>query len=193
MVACCRKVAFRALIVAVALIAASLAISFTPLQEPLIRRFYRGGKPTRLARRLNGAWSFLVSAGIAPPRWPGAPVSGPVTVEVRGRKTGKPHSTMATWVEYDGSRYLVSMLGEDSDWVRNVQAADAAAILRRGVRRPVRLDMLPVAERAPVIREWYQRTWRSTRPHLGVDPKAPLAEFERIAPRYPVFRITPAA
>ena len=31
------------------------------------------------------------------------------------------------------------------------------------------------------------------RPHLPVDRRAPLAEFERIAGQYPVFRIIPAA
>ncbi|MGN9893956.1 hypothetical protein [Micromonospora sp. L31] len=30
------------------------------------------------------------------------------------------------------------------------------------------------------------------RPHLPVDRRAPLAEFEAVADRYPVFRVEPA-
>jgi hypothetical protein len=96
---------------------------------------------------------------------------------------------MVTWVEYDDERYLVSMLGERTDWVRNIRASDRDAIIRRGRREPVRLVEVPTSDRAPIIQAWYHVTWTSTRPHLGVDPVADLSEFERIAPNHPVFRI----
>jgi hypothetical protein len=96
---------------------------------------------------------------------------------------------MVTWVEYDGDRYLVAMLGERTDWVRNARAAEGKAVLRRGRREPVRLVEVPAAERAPIIEAWYKVTWTSTRPHLGIDPKAGTDEFERIAANHPVFRV----
>ena len=32
----------------------------------------------------------------------------------------------------NGERYLVSMLGNDAAWVRNLRAADGSAVLRHG-------------------------------------------------------------
>jgi hypothetical protein len=50
---------------------------------------------------------------------------------------------------------------------------------------------VPPAERAPVLRE-YVRVATSARHHLPVPVGAPLAAFEAIAERYPVYRIDPA-
>jgi hypothetical protein len=96
---------------------------------------------------------------------------------------------MVTWVEYEGERYLVSMLGERSDWVRNSRAAGGLAVLRRGRREPIVLIEVPPTESAPIIQAWYKVTWTSTLPHLGLDPESDITEFERIAPDHPVFRI----
>jgi hypothetical protein len=174
----------------VALFAAYVMLYPTPFgRRYLVPLFYRGGRPTPAGRRLNRTWAWLVSSGLVPERWPGRPVIGPATIETRGRKTGELCSNMVTWVERDGKRYLVSMLGDRSDWVRNSRAANGQAAIRRGQRRPVRLVEVPVGERAPIIRDWYQRTVSSTRPFLKLEAAADLAEFERIAPAHPVFRI----
>ncbi len=155
----------------------------------LVPLFYLGGRPTRAGRSLNLAWSWLVSQGLTPARWPGNPVIGSATLETLGRRSGARRSNMVTWVEYEGQRYFVSMLGSQSEWVRNAKAADGHAVIRHGQRRSVRLEEVPVGERAPIIQAWFQRTWTSTRPHLNLDPRAGIEEFERIAPRHPVFRI----
>jgi hypothetical protein len=97
---------------------------------------------------------------------------------------------MVTWIEYEGERYLVSMLGERSDWVQNARAAGGEAVMRCGRREPIRLVEVPVAKRAPIISAWYKITWSSTLPHFGLDPKADIDEFETIAPAHSVFRIT---
>jgi hypothetical protein len=177
-----RRVGF----VAVGGIVAFLLMAVTP---PLIRMMYPKGRPGPFARRVNRTWAWLVATGLTPEHWPGKPVIGPASLEVRGRHTGLARSTMATWVEYEGERYFVSMLDERSDWVRNVRAAGGEAVLRRRTRRPIRLEELPVEQRAPIIRAWYQRTWTSTRPHLHVDSKAGIEEFEPLAKTHPVFRI----
>jgi len=157
----------------------------------LVPLFYRGGRPTRAGRSLNRAWSWLVSQGLTPARWPGSPAIGPATLETTGRRSGVRRSNMVTWVEYEGQRSFVSMLGSQAEWVRNVRAAGGQAVLRRGARTPVLLEELRVQERAPIIQAWYQRTWASTRPHLKLDPRAGIEEFERIAAAHPVFRIVP--
>ncbi len=87
-----------------------------------------------------------------------------------------------------GERYLVSMLGERAEWVANVRADKGRAVLRHGRREEVRLEEVPVAERAAVIRRYLQVA-RGARPHIAVDRRAPIEEFERVAPAVPVFRI----
>jgi hypothetical protein len=53
-----------------------------------------------------------------------------------------------TWIELEGQRYLVAMLGGGSDWVYNARAADGHAVMRRGKRRTIALEELPINERA---------------------------------------------
>ncbi len=151
--------------------------------------FYRNGRPTRAGRIVNRCWSAVASLGITPAVWPGTPRIGTVTIETRGRRSGKTRGQVVTWVEQDGNRHLVSMLGERSDWVRNARAAGGEATIRHRRRQPVRLEEVPAAQRAPILKAYLKRTAMSTRHHLGIDPDAPLEEFQRIAPQHPVFRI----
>jgi hypothetical protein len=85
-------------------------------------------------------------------------------------------------------------MGEESYWVHNARATEGRVVLRRGRRRKAVLEELPVAERAPVLMAWYSRVGSSTPSHyIGLPADAPLEAFEAIAPRWPVFRITPAS
>lgn len=158
----------------------------------LTRVSYKQGRPTATGRAVNRSWSWLVSNGLTPSVWPGKPVIGPATVETTGRHSGRRCSNMVTWVEYEGERYLVSMLGERSDWVRNSRAAGGEAVIRHGKRRSVRLEEVPVAARAPIIQAWFQRTAQATQHHLGIAAGAGIEDFERIVPDHPVFRIVSA-
>lgn len=79
-------------------------------RSPLMRLFYRDWRPTALGRRVNqlqGVWSAL-----------GLPPSFMAVLEVRGRKSGRRRSTPIVLASVDGDRYLVSMLGPGSDWVK---------------------------------------------------------------------------
>lgn len=174
-----------ALLIAVAVMGVLVAAPPNALRRAL----YRDRRPTRAGKAINSAWSGLASSGILPEKWPGTPVIGSVTVETRGRKSGLTRSNMVTWVEYEGDRYLVSMLGDHTAWVRNARAAGGEAVLRRGKRTPVTLEEVPIDQRAPIIRDWYKRTASSTRAHVGLDLDAPLEDFERVAAHHPVFRI----
>jgi hypothetical protein len=94
--------------------------------------------------------------------------------------------------DWEGAEYLVSMLGDRVNWVRNVRAAGGVAVLRRGRRQVVGLDEIPVAARPAVIRR-YAAVAPGGRPHLGLGRDAPLEECERLAPETPVFRIAAGA
>ncbi|MGO9560974.1 MAG: nitroreductase/quinone reductase family protein [Acidimicrobiales bacterium] len=145
------------------------------------RWLYRGGRPHLLARILNRAWSGLAASGVGP--------RGLVQLEVVGRKTGRPVSFPVVVADYQAERYLVSMLGEDTSWVRNVRAASGRAVLRHGRREPVQLQEVGPDERAPILRR-YLECAPGGRPHFPVDRQAPIEEFEAIAGQFPVFRIT---
>lgn len=151
----------------------------------LKRWMYRTGRPGMLARVLNRISALQYAAGVLSP-------SRAVTLEVPGRRTGRIVSFPVVATEYQGNRYLVSMLGQDANWVHNVRAADGRAVLRRGGREQVRLVEVPAAERAPIIKR-YLAGAPGARPHVPVDRRAPLAEFGAIAGQFPVFQVTPAA
>jgi deazaflavin-dependent oxidoreductase (nitroreductase family) len=162
-----------------------------PNREPrrgLIRRLYwvkrwmyRRGRPQLLARAINHLTAMQFSAGLLSP-------ARAMTLEVRGRRTGRPISFPVVVADHRGGRYVVSMLGNEAGWVRNVRAAGGRAALCRGGRQEVQLREVPIAERAPILQR-YLALAPGARPHIPVDPHAPLPDFERIAAEYPVFRV----
>ena len=151
-------------------------------RSALMRLFYRNWRPTRLGRWINRFWCWWSGLGL-PPRFQAA-------LEVRGRTSGRRHSNPVVIATVDGKRYLVSMLGPGSDWVKNVEAANGDAVIRQGRRRPVHLVTVPPEQRAPILRE-YMRIASSGRRHFPLPVGAPLSGFEAIAGSYPVYRIDP--
>src|SRR6201988_5527115 len=89
---------------------------------------FRSGRPNRSARVLSGLLGPALAAGIGP--------SQAATIEVRGRKTGRKISFPVVVVAYEGERYLVAMLGDGTNWVRNLRA-DNHAVLLQGKRESV--------------------------------------------------------
>jgi len=149
----------------------------------LKRWYYRGGRPNWVARVLDRCTSALYGLGIAPDYL--------VTLEVPGRRSGRLVTLPIVMAVVEGERYLVSMLGEKANWVRNVRAAGGEVSIRHGRREEVRLEEIAVDRRAPVLKAYLQRA-PNARAHLPVHKDAPLAEFERVAHRFPVFWLTPS-
>ena len=111
-----------------------------------------------------------------------------VTLVVTGRKTGHDVRVPVVIASFEGEQYLVSMLGNKSNWVANVRATHGRATLRRDGDTSVILTDVPVNDRAPIIRRYLELA-PGARPHIPVDRRAPVADFEAIADDYPVFRI----
>jgi hypothetical protein len=88
------------------------------------------------------------------------------------------------------SCYLVAMLGDKTNWVRNARA-DNHAVLRQGRRENVSLVQDFSNNRAAILRR-YLEVGAGARPFFPIDRRAPLSDFERIVEEYPVFRIVPA-
>jgi deazaflavin-dependent oxidoreductase (nitroreductase family) len=138
------------------------------------------GRPNLVARVSNAVTAALAGAGLSPKRL--------VVLEVRGRLSGRTRTLPIVVADYGGDRYLVSMLGPDQEWVRNVRAAGGRALLRHRRREAVRLEEVAPASRAPILRR-YLEVAPGARAHISLSTDAPLSEFERIADRHVVFRV----
>jgi hypothetical protein len=143
-------------------------------------------RPHWFRRQVNRAAAALAGLGLTP--------DNTVRLEVMGRRTGRTRAFTVTTAEWRGDRYLVSLAGE-SDWVRNLRAADGRAVIRHGSHAAVRTEEIPAQQRAPVLSAFLEKRALSKSPaaaardYFGVEPHPALEELERIAERYPVFRI----
>jgi deazaflavin-dependent oxidoreductase (nitroreductase family) len=142
--------------------------------------YYRDRRPTRLGKRVNDLSAALY--GRLPAR------TRLASLETRGRRSGEPRTVPVVVTTLDGRDYLVSMLGERSEWVRNARAGGGRATLHRGGRHDVRLVEVPVGERAPILKE-YLRVAPGARPHFAQTHHDPVEAFNAVAASYPVFRL----
>ena len=144
------------------------------------RWLYRGGRPHTLAKILNSGWAAVHSWGFFP--------NYLVTLEVMGRASGNVVRFPLVMVVVNGERYLVSMLGPNANWVKNIRAAKGYAVLRHGKRESVRLVEVETHIRAPILKA-YLRVAPGARPHVAINKDAPINAFSAIAADYPVFRV----
>jgi len=140
-------------------------------------------KPSGLVKAMNGFFGRLASIGLMP--------KDTVQLQVKGRRSGQTRSVAVTWVEHEGQRYLVAPRG-NTEWVRNAKAAGSEAVLKHRKSERVRLEEVPLEQRAPIIKSYLKKTARVTKREFGIEPDAPIEEFQRIAGDHPVFRVVPA-
>src|SRR6266478_4026622 len=91
-------------------------------RRAFLRLCYRDWRPTCFGRWVNRLFCWWAALGL-PPRFMAA-------LEVRGRASGRRRSNPVVIATVEGQRYLVSMLGPRSDWVKNVEAAHGNAVIR---------------------------------------------------------------
>jgi hypothetical protein len=148
--------------------------AFLKPQDFSARTAYR--PPAAYYRRINTPLGVLLtSVGFAP--------RDAVTLEVRGRTSGKVRRTPVLRTRCRGDDYLVSLAGE-SQWVRNVRAADgrAAGPKPAGRARRAWLIMIaPVAEvlTSPPVFGMLRRRLASGRATASCGPGWPGAGFSR--------------
>ncbi|MEW9555494.1 nitroreductase family deazaflavin-dependent oxidoreductase [Nonomuraea sp. NPDC050783] len=148
----------------------------------LKRAMYPGSRPGAAMRLINQLDVLTYGSRRLSPR------HGAV-LKVAGRRSGDTTSVPVVVTALRDAEFLVSMLGPEANWVRNVRAAGGRATLRRvGRETPILLEEVPVEHRAEILRR-YLTAAPGARPHLRVGPAASPAELRRIAPRHPVFRI----
>lgn len=95
------------------------------------------------------------------PKFFGAPV---LTIEVRGRKSGKLIRTPVIYHEVDGGWVVVASNGGNPrkpQWARNLEAAEEANVVIRGESTRVRPRFLEGEERQRIEREYKAQTYRT--------------------------------
>lgn len=131
-------------------------------------------------RLANAMMARLVSMGITP--------NHTTLLTVPGRKSGVPRTTVVSFIELGGERYINAPFGV-VDWVRNLRAAGMATV-RRGRRvEHIAVQELSPHEAAPVLQEALRIAPRYVRSHFDVTASSSLEDIEREAPRHPVFRL----
>ena len=83
-----------------------------PAERGVLRFFYRNWHPTRLGLLVNRLMCWWSGLGL-PPKFQ-------VALEVQGRKSGRTRSNPVVIATVEDKSYLVSMLGPESEWVKNV-------------------------------------------------------------------------
>ncbi|MFD7962204.1 nitroreductase family deazaflavin-dependent oxidoreductase [Streptomyces zaomyceticus] len=132
---------------------------------------------------LNPTVAWLTRRGIS--------VWGSRVLAVRGRKSGEWRRTPVNLLTLDGSRYLVAPRGH-VQWTHNMRAAGGGQlILGKHVQE---FTVVEVADDdKPALLRAYLKRWKAEVGVFfgGVGPDSSDAELRAIAPKHPVFRVTP--
>jgi deazaflavin-dependent oxidoreductase (nitroreductase family) len=109
-------------------------------------------------------------------------------LQVRGRRTGRVHSTPVNVLEVDGRRWLVAGRGR-TQWVRNAEAA-GEVVLRKGWRRQrVRVRPVADADKPRILGAYLDRFRLTVQRYFPFPAGSPPTAFARVADRYPVFEL----
>ena len=140
-------------------------------------RTYRVNAFVRIS---NAMTTFLLRIGVK--------LGNMTLLTVQGRKSGKIRTTPITLVELDGDRLLIAPFGA-VNWVRNLRAAGEATLTRGRHSERVSVIELSIQEAGPILKKTLAGAPSFVTNYFDVTPDSPLADFEREAPRHPVFRL----
>ena len=150
--------------------------AMTTSNEP---RYVRPGKSTNV---FNEAVAAMTRAGIS--------IWGSRILAVRGRTSGEWRTTPVDPLTLNGERYLVAPRGE-TQWVRNMRAAGGGELRLGRACEPFRAVELTDVEKPPILRLYIEKWWFEVgRFFEGVTRDASPDDLRRIAPGFPVFRLT---
>src|SRR5258708_17077104 len=125
---------------------------------------YRKGRPGWSARVANRLGALSFAKGMGP--------NGAATLEVRGHKSGRIISFPVVVTDYQGERYLVAMLGQKANWVRNLRA-DNHGVLVRGRREEGTL-VEDLSDKRAAILHRYLELASGEGSFFSIPPYAPL-------------------
>jgi deazaflavin-dependent oxidoreductase (nitroreductase family) len=140
-------------------------------------------EPTPFEKLFNRVFGFLVGMGLG--------FSHNYLLEVRGRKSGKLHSTPVDLLEQNGRRYLVAPRGR-TQWVRNAEAAGEITLKKGSTRARFRLSPIPDAQKPEILKAYLDSFKREVQTYFPVPAGSPPEAFAELAPNYPAFELLPA-
>ncbi len=139
-------------------------------------------EPSRLERIFNSAFGVLVGLGLG--------LRHNYLLQVRGRKTGRVHSTPVNVLELMGRRFLVAGRGR-TQWVRNAEVAGEVQLTRGRNRQRCRLRAVSGDEKPPILSAYLHRFRPTVQRYFPLPAGSAPDAFTRIADRYPVFELLP--
>src|ERR1700731_1405247 len=116
-------------------------------------------EPTGVEKIFNRIFGFFVGLGFG--------FSHNYLLEVRGRKSGKLHSTPVDLLELNGKSYLVAPRGR-TQWVRNAEAAGEVTLKKGSTRRRFRLSPISDAEKLPILKAYLDTFKREVQSYFPV-------------------------
>jgi deazaflavin-dependent oxidoreductase (nitroreductase family) len=139
--------------------------------------------PTALERAFNRVFGFLVGLGIG--------FSHNYLLEVRGRKSGKIHSTPINLLEFGGKRFLVAPRGR-TQWVRNAEAAGVVALKKGKIKLQFQLRAIPDVEKPEILKAYLDNFKREVQRYFPVAADSPVQAFTPLLQNYPAFELIAA-
>jgi deazaflavin-dependent oxidoreductase (nitroreductase family) len=139
-------------------------------------------EPTGVEKIFNRIFGFFVGLGLG--------FSHNYLLEVRGRKSGKLHSTPVDLLELNGKSYLVAPRGR-TQWVRNAEAAGEVTLKEGSTRRRFRLSPISDAEKLPILKAYLDTFKREVQSYFSVPAGSPAESFTAISGSYPAFELFP--
>jgi hypothetical protein len=124
--------------------------------------FYRGGKPNAVAWWINRISGAIYALGVLP--------NYAVELEVVGRRSGQPIRFPLVMALLEGERYLVSMLGTDVAWVRNLGPRTATRCCATGASSPCGSSSCPSSDAACTSPGTSRIAWATTWGSSGASP-----------------------
>jgi hypothetical protein len=123
----------------------------------------------------------------------GVSIRGSRVLEVPGRTSGVARRVPVNPLEVEGVQYLVAPRGE-TQWVRNARAAGQVTLIK-GRRRQAFALMELGDDQKPALLRSYLTKWKFEVGMFfeGVGPDSTDEEIAAIAPKHPVFQLTPVA
>jgi hypothetical protein len=109
---------------------------------------------------------------------------------VRGRKSGRLHSTPVDVIATGGQRWLVAGYGP-ANWVLNTRVAGDVTLSRGGRSETFKVEEARAEDAIPVLRRYIAEI-RVTRPYFDATPDSSDEAIAAELPRHAVFRLIPA-
>jgi len=137
-------------------------------------------KPGFEGKFLNPLIGLVIKLGFSP--------QGGQLLTVRGRKSGKPHTTPVNPMELGGREFLVAPRG-NTQWARNLRATGEGELRLGRKKRFIKVVReLPDEEKPPVLLAYLERWAGVTKEHFGIPwPNPSDEDVARVCARTPIF------